>query len=303
MIPTNQLHQFYQVAKMGSIRKAARYLNKSQSAVSTAIKVLEDELGCKLLVRSSNSTKLTEKGQKLHDFASSFLEASESLRKDLKFDTVTRKVLRIGINKHYEELCAPLLSEFMSKYPDVDLKIHFTDGEFLRKEFQTGHLDVIFGINFTLAGIASDDLSKDALFVMTDSVRLACSKNHPLANRINLAIGDIKNYAFILPSFYEDPIRQLFRQNKVDMHVRATMNSGKMSAYLLDNTSCFALLAPGTLPEAYKSNLAFPVFTSFDLTFKVIMRFREQDNLEGIAVKRFKSVAQKWISESFLSSS
>ena len=44
MIPTNQLHQFYQVAKMGSIRKAARYLNKSQSAVSTAIKVLEDEL-------------------------------------------------------------------------------------------------------------------------------------------------------------------------------------------------------------------------------------------------------------------
>ena len=63
MIPTNQLHQFYQVAKMGSIRKAARYLNKSQSAVSTAIKVLEDELGCKLLVRSSNSTKLTEKGQ------------------------------------------------------------------------------------------------------------------------------------------------------------------------------------------------------------------------------------------------
>ena len=299
MIPTNQLNQFYQVAKMGSIRKAARYLNKSQSAVSSAIKVLEDELGCKLLVRSSNATKLTEKGQRLHDFAAGFLEASESLRKELKFETATRQVLHIGVNKHYEELCGPLLAQFMSKYPDVDLKIHFTDGEFLRKEFQTGHLDVIFGINFSLAGIASDELPNDALFVMNDSVKLACSKNHPLASRTNLSIEDIKNYAFILPSFYEDPVRQLFRQNKIDLHTRATMNSGKMSAYLLNNTSCFALLAPGTLPEVYKSHLVFPVFTSFDLTFKIIMRFRVQDGLEGIAVERFKAIAQSWISESF----
>ena len=187
----------------------------------------------------------------------------------------------------------------MSKYPDVDLKIHFTDGEFLRKEFHTGHLDVIFGINFSLAGIASDELPNDALFVMNDSVKLACSKNHPLASQTNLSIDDLKNYAFILPSFYEDPVRQLFRQNKIDLHTRATMNSGKMSAYLFHNTTCFGLLAPGTLSEVCKSHLAFPSFTSFDLTFKIIMRFRAQAGLEGIAVERFKAVAKNWISESF----
>ena len=207
-------------------------------------------------MRSSNATKLTEKGQKLRDFAAGFLEASESLRNDLKFDTVKRKVLHVGINKHYEELCAPLLGQFMSQYPDVDLKIHFTDGEFLRKEFHTGHLDVIFGINFSLAGIASDELPNDALFVMDDAVKLACSKNHPLANQTNLSIDDLKNYAFILPSFYEDPVRQLFRQNKIDLHTRATMNSGKMIAYLLHYFLFQHLL--GTLSEGCKSHLAFP---------------------------------------------
>ena len=299
MIPTNQLRQFYHVAKMGSIRKAARYLNKSQSAVSTAIKNLEDELGCQLLVRSSNSTNLTEKGQKLHNFAAGFLEASESLRTELSLDTPAKKILHFGANKHYEELCGPLLSQFMFKHPDVELKVHFTDGEFLRNEFQTGQLDVILGINFTLAGIATEDLPNDALFVLSDSVRLACSKDHPLAKRTTLSMDDLKEYSFILPSFYEDPIRQLFRKNKIELRTRAIMNSGKMSAYLLKNTTCFALLAPGTLPDSYRSHLAFPVFDSFDLTFNVIIRFREQEGLEAIAIERFRSVAHDWINESF----
>tara|TARA_Y100000589_G_scaffold71794_1_gene64336 strand:+ start:6688 stop:7596 length:909 start_codon:yes stop_codon:yes gene_type:complete len=301
MIPTNQLKQFYQVAKMGSIRKAARYLNKSQSAVSSAIKTLEDELGCQLLKRSSNSTQLTEKGHKLYKFAEGFVEASDLLRSDLQWNSIPKKIINFGVNKHYDELCAPLLSRFISKFDDIEMKIHFTDGAFLRKEFQNGQLDAILGINFNLAGIASDELPDDSIFVMNDTIRLVCSKEHPLAEKTDLKVDDLRDYSFILPSFYEDPVKQLFYENGMHLKLRATMNSGKLSAYLVQNTDCLGLLAPGTIAEPSKSYLAFPVFNALDLSFKIIMRFRAHDGLEGIALQRFKSVAQDWVNESCFS--
>ncbi len=303
MIPSNQLKQFYQVAKMGSIRKAARYLDKSQSAVSSAIKTLEDELGCQLLTRSSNSTQLTDKGQKLYKFAEGFVEASDLLRNDLQWDSVPKKIINFGVNKHYDELCAPLLSRFIQRFPDVEIRVHFTDGEILRKEFQSGQLDAILGINFNLAGIATDELPDDAIFVMNDAIHLACSKEHPLAERTELKMDDLQDYGFILPSFYEEPVKQLFRENKMHLKLRATMNSGKLSAYLIQNTTCLGLLAPGTITDSLKSRLAFPTFDALDLSFKVIIRFREHDGLEGIALQRFRAVAQNWINESYSSAS
>lgn len=69
-----QLRQFVTTAETGSFSAAARKLGKAQSAVSTAISLLEVDLGVELFDRSRRNAQLTATGQVL------LLEAAEVLR-------------------------------------------------------------------------------------------------------------------------------------------------------------------------------------------------------------------------------
>ncbi len=54
-----------EVAKCGSINKAAKKLFVSASAVSLAIKELEEELGIVLFERTNKGVQITVKGQQI----------------------------------------------------------------------------------------------------------------------------------------------------------------------------------------------------------------------------------------------
>ena len=56
---------FYYVAKFQNITMAANYLFLSQPSISRCVKNLEDELGCKLFVRSKKGVELTTGGEML----------------------------------------------------------------------------------------------------------------------------------------------------------------------------------------------------------------------------------------------
>ena len=60
-INLNLYKTFYDVAKYGSISKAAKYEFTSQPAISKSIKKLEDELGTQLFYRNLNGVELTDK--------------------------------------------------------------------------------------------------------------------------------------------------------------------------------------------------------------------------------------------------
>lgn len=59
------LRSFVYVAETLSFSVAASYCCVTQSAVSQHIKALEEELGCKLLIRTSHDIMLTESGETL----------------------------------------------------------------------------------------------------------------------------------------------------------------------------------------------------------------------------------------------
>ncbi|MCF1467526.1 LysR family transcriptional regulator [Agrobacterium vitis] len=91
----NALRCFEVVAIHASVKNAARILNVSESAVSRQIRILEDQLGAVLFIRSHNGLEITETGRKL---ATSVKEALDHIADAIgphhtSQDIVTLKVI------------------------------------------------------------------------------------------------------------------------------------------------------------------------------------------------------------------
>lgn len=82
-IESHRLHVFYAVAEAGSVAEAARQLCLTRSALSHALKSLEDDLGCELFHRSARNLVISDAGRRLLPQARQILEAMELARSSL----------------------------------------------------------------------------------------------------------------------------------------------------------------------------------------------------------------------------
>jgi DNA-binding transcriptional LysR family regulator len=84
ILDSRKLLAFTTLARVGSFTLAARELHLTQSAVSHAIKSLEDELEVRLFDRLGRSVKLTPPGTQLLDYAHRILAEMRIARADLE---------------------------------------------------------------------------------------------------------------------------------------------------------------------------------------------------------------------------
>ena len=116
---------FREVANIGNISKAAEKLFVSQSAVSQAIKQLENKIGGKLFDRSVRGVKLTVEGDVLFSHIDEAILLIENAQK--KFTEMIE--LNIGSIKigASDTICSlfllPILEKFNNKYPDVRISV------------------------------------------------------------------------------------------------------------------------------------------------------------------------------------
>lgn len=105
-----ELRIFREVAKAGSISKAAENMCYVQSNVTAHIKKLESELNTVLLVRHNKGITLTNDGEKLLAYANSILDLIDKAKGEFRRD---RLDLRIGAT---QTLAAYRLPEWLSLY-------------------------------------------------------------------------------------------------------------------------------------------------------------------------------------------
>ena len=93
----HHLHYFWAVAKEGNLTRAAAHLHVSQSALSTQIRQLEQQVGQSLFVRTARSMQLTEAGRLALNYADSIFATGEELMSVLREGQAPdRQILRIG---------------------------------------------------------------------------------------------------------------------------------------------------------------------------------------------------------------
>jgi DNA-binding transcriptional LysR family regulator len=124
---------FAEVVRDGSFSRAARRLKLAPSALSKAIRRLEDGLGARLLHRTTRTLALTEIGRSVHPHCEriiSELEASERAIRALSAEPAG--TLRVTAPVVYGLRCVlPLLPELMTRHPrlvvDLDLENRVVD--------------------------------------------------------------------------------------------------------------------------------------------------------------------------------
>jgi DNA-binding transcriptional LysR family regulator len=122
------LTAFVRVVDSGGFSAAGRRLNMSTTMVSNHVQALEDQLGARLLNRTTRKVSLTEVGRAYYDRCVQILadiEQADDIAGALQ--STPRGTLRIYTATHIVQFVSPVVAEFLALYPDV--KVDLTMGE------------------------------------------------------------------------------------------------------------------------------------------------------------------------------
>jgi DNA-binding transcriptional LysR family regulator len=193
-VELRHLQHFIAVAEERNFTRAAQRVHIVQSALSTSIRVLEEELQARLLVRSTRQVQLTPAGR-------AFLEkAREALRViDIGRETVAEiEGLRSGslsigtVHSLPAFLDLPsLISRFHAGNPGIEVRLRQGDSVGLVEQLRAGSLDLAF-----LPLLDPPDDVITAIVACEDLV-VATRPNHPLAGRENVPLRELVDYAFV----------------------------------------------------------------------------------------------------------
>lgn len=140
----HQLRYFLAVASTGSFTKAAEQLPLAQSALSRHIRLLEEELGTTLLIRTGRGVQVTEQGEFLVNRARSLLEQSEDTKRNLQsWNDNPAGLVRLGMTPTCTlALASPLLQRLKGRYENVSLQVSEALSASLCEWLGDGRLDM-----------------------------------------------------------------------------------------------------------------------------------------------------------------
>ena len=195
MLHSRLLTYVDEVARTGSIRKAASHLNVAASAISRQILALETQLGTPLFQRLPKKLILTAAGEVLIGHVRQTLKEMTPA----KAKTEGLKALRRGeitvamISGLASNLVPGTGREFRLTNPRVKLVLTlFTTGEEIQSAVANGEADLGIGFDFT------KDSNLKVLARAVGKLGAVMAPNHPLAKRASIRLSDCIDYPLVV---------------------------------------------------------------------------------------------------------
>ncbi len=124
----NGLLAFVKTVDLGSFIAASRALEISASAVGKSVARLEQDLGVRLLQRSTRRLQLTEEGRAFHERCRRILDELDDAKAMLsRAMEVPRGRLRVSAPIVGYHFLMPVLPDFLARHPEVEIDINFSD--------------------------------------------------------------------------------------------------------------------------------------------------------------------------------
>jgi DNA-binding transcriptional LysR family regulator len=197
MLDLKLLSCFIAVANELHFGRAAQSLGILPSALGRNIRLLEEELGLRLLNRTTRNVTLTRSGQMLLVKAQALLEQAEAVSRQVR-DTASghERFFRIGaIDSAATGLLPQLVHDFREIMPDIELILVEEKTVKLLPKLTSGALDI--------ALVRPPAVSKTGIefeFLLKEPTVVALPKGHVLSKKKRLLITDLVDQPLIVPS-------------------------------------------------------------------------------------------------------
>ena len=192
----NQLRCFAVLGDELHFGRAARKLEMMPASLSRFIKLLEEELGIRLLNRSTRNVSLTPEGAAFLNEAKAVIADFDALRlRFRKTALLQKRTLRIGaIDSAARGLLPELIHLFVRRFPDADIHITEDKTHSLIPRLLSGWLDVIF-----VRPPEHVDVTLTTRFITNETCVLAVPAHHRLVSHSEVSIDDFRNEPVIVP--------------------------------------------------------------------------------------------------------
>ena len=192
----HQLRCFVAAAEELHFGRAAQRLDMLPSALGRFIRLLEEDLGTRLMKRTTRSVSLTDDGANLLKQARALLAQADALA--ASFRTHGRKqaaTVRVGaIDSAAAGLLPMLLHDFRVRRPDVTVQLVEDKTLRLVPQLLSGRLDLAF-----VRPPERTNKQLEFLFLFHETAVVAVSDRHPFASRKRLTIKDLSGQPLIVP--------------------------------------------------------------------------------------------------------
>src|SRR5438270_4438718 len=222
----DQLNTFLEVARLNSFSKAAETCFRTQPAISSQIRALEEEVGAKLFDRSGGKVSLTAAGKAFQKYAEEMMESKRRIISSMaEMERIPRGEIVVGAN---EGTCLHVLpevfAEFKKQYPDVSVNIKRADYSKVLESVIDNSVD------FGVISLPVNDNRLTAVLIHKDDLVVIAPPKHPLSKLKSASAAEIGRYPLVVPKIghTRDALDELFHQHKVKPRYAMELDSSEL---------------------------------------------------------------------------
>jgi len=222
----DQLETFLEVARLCSFSRAAERRFRTQPAVSSQIRALEEEVGAKLLDRSGGKVSITQSGKLFLKYAEETIEARKAVCVAIaETERIPRGELVVGAN---EGTCLHVLpevfSDFKKTYPEVAVGIKRAD--------YAKTLDSVIdnSVDFGVVSLPVNDARLTVVPIHWDELVIIAPPCHPLALMKAATIGEVASFPLLVPKsgHTRDALENLFHERRLKPQISMELDSSEL---------------------------------------------------------------------------
>jgi DNA-binding transcriptional LysR family regulator len=242
------LRYFVAVASHGSFNRAAEVLSITQPPLSRQVRDLEEHLGVPLLIRGTNSLKLTEAGELFYEEAREVLARADDAVRRMRGET-GKEILRVGYAPSMTGgIMSAALARFQAAAPGVRIELADLSSREINEMAATGRLDLVVapGVSVT-KGIPGFQLTE----LRRLQIVLVVSERHPLAKLKRIPVGRMHQLPLVglakdnYPE-YVPTVRGMFKPSGVTLRFISLVNDGLCTLFEeLEARNAGAIFAEG----------------------------------------------------------
>ena len=190
-----KISYFIAVAETLSFTRAAERMFVSQQTITKQIAQLEEELGVKLLERTTRSVALTPVGKLCYEkFSVINAERDEAIAQIRQASSLRDKQISVGFFSSFSSdgVIRPIMDKLRSTATDVTFSVHMYDMYELQSKLFDGEIDLC--ITTSNNWRMWKDISVKQ--IVSEPFYIVLSSSHPLAKKTVLTNDDLKNETF-----------------------------------------------------------------------------------------------------------